>query len=96
MNGTSKPERQYFFDDPGNVRKALRVFFVICAAVLALDFVDLVLHFFDLPVLRHAERSWEGLPGFYGIFGFVACVGLVLVAKQLRKIAMRDEDYYDR
>ena len=96
MNSGSKPEKKYFFDDPDNVRRSLRVFFVICAAVFVLDFVDLILHFFHLPVLRHAERSWEGLPGFYGIFGFIACVGLVLIAKQLRRIAMRDEDYYDR
>ena len=46
--------------------------------------------------LRHAERGWEGWPGFYPMYGFVACVALVLVAKQLRKILMRDEDYYDR
>ena len=31
----------------------------------------------------------------YGIFGFVACVALVLIAKQLRKVLMRREDYYD-
>ena len=31
-----------------------------------------------------------------GIFGFVVCVGLVLGAKQLRKILKRDENYYDR
>jgi hypothetical protein len=34
--------------------------------------------------------------GFYGWFGFVACVALVLIAKQLRRIVMRPEDYYDR
>ena len=34
--------------------------------------------------------------GFYGIFGFVACVALVLIAKQLRRVLMRPEDYYDR
>jgi hypothetical protein len=33
--------------------------------------------------------------GFYAIYGFVACVILVLVAKEMRKLVMRDEDYYD-
>ena len=33
--------------------------------------------------------------GFYAIFGFVACVGLVLAAKELRKFLKRDEDFYD-
>ena len=97
VNDGANNEKQHFFDKPGNVRNFLRIFFVFCAVVIVLDLIDLVLHFFELPVvLRHAERSWEGLPGFYGIFGFVACVGLVLVAKLLRKIAMRKEDYYDR
>ena len=27
---------------------------------------------------------------------FLACVALVLIAKQLRKVLMRPEDYYDR
>jgi hypothetical protein len=40
-------------------------------------------------------HEWEQLTGFYAIFGFVACVMLVLGAKQLRNIVMRKEDYYD-
>ena len=32
--------------------------------------------------------------GFDAIYGFVACVGLVLAAKGLRVLLMRDEDYY--
>ena len=38
----------------------------------------------------------EHVFGFYGLFGFVACVALVLIAKQLRRVLMRPEDYYDR
>ena len=45
---------------------------------------------------EHGELPVEGWFGFYALYGFVACVLLVLVAKQLRKILMRDEDYYDR
>jgi hypothetical protein len=44
---------------------------------------------------KHVEVAAEAWFGFYGIFGFVACVGLVLGAKELRKILMRDETYYD-
>ncbi len=33
--------------------------------------------------------------GFDAIYGFVACVGLVIAAKGLRVLLMRDEDYYD-
>jgi hypothetical protein len=35
------------------------------------------------------------LSGFYAFYGFVACVLLVLIAKQMRKVLMRKEDYYD-
>jgi len=39
---------------------------------------------------------WEAWPGFYAVFGFVACVILVLVAKYvLRPLVKRDEKYYD-
>ena len=33
--------------------------------------------------------------GFYGIYGFVACVILVLAAKELRKLVARAEHYYE-
>jgi len=88
--------RRHFFDEPSNVRLVLRLLFAVCAAVFCLDLVGLALRLAGLHELRHAETAWEGLPGFYAIFGFVACVTLVLAAKQMRKVLMRDEDYYDR
>ena len=77
-------ERKHFFDHPGNVKKVLRVFYVICAGLLLADFV----------VHRHVVHDWEGFPGFYALYGFVACVLLVLIAKEMRKLLMRGEDYY--
>ncbi len=44
----------------------------------------------------HGHFSWENWPGFFAIFGFVTFAGAVLAGKQLRKILMRKEDYYDR
>lgn len=78
-------ERRHFFDEPRNVGRVLRALYVACAAALLADFA----------VHRHARFPGEGLWGFYGIYGFVACVILVLVAKELRKVLMRDPDYYD-
>ena len=46
--------------------------------------------------LRHPERSWEGFPEFYAVYGFLAYTAIVYTAKLLRKGVMRDEDYYDR
>ncbi len=33
--------------------------------------------------------------GFYGVFGFVAIVVLITIAKAMRRVLMRDETYYD-
>lgn len=74
-----------YFDKSENIKKLLRVFYGICAGLLLLDFVH---H-------RHAIHSWEHLFGFYAIFGFIACVVLVLLAKQMRKALMRNKHYYD-
>lgn len=78
-------EKPRWLDDPGNVKKLVRGFVVICALLFLADF------FYE----RHTEHPWEWVFGFYGIFGFVACVALVLGAREMRKILMRKEDYYD-
>ncbi len=78
-------EKKYFFDKPENVKWVLRVFYTICALLVVADFI---LH-------RHIGFSWEEIPAFYAIYGFVACVILVLIAKEMRKVIMRKEDYYD-
>lgn len=77
--------KQHIFDNPRNIKRMLGVFFTLCAVLLLLDFVH---H-------RHMIHPWEQVWGFYGIFGFVACVALVLIAKALRIVLMRPEDYYD-
>ena len=83
MNDTE--EKQHLFDKQRNVSRLLGGFYAICILFFVLD---LILH-------RHVEHSWEAFTGFYALFGFVACVTLVLIAKLLRRILMRREDYYD-
>jgi hypothetical protein len=39
--------------------------------------------------------GWEKIPAFYAIYGFVACVVLVVIAKRMRKVVIRKENYYD-
>ena len=78
-------EKQHFFDNPENLGNVLHVFYMICLGLLLIDF------FYH----RHVIHEWEALWGFYGLFGFAACVTLVLVAKELRKVLKRGEDYYD-
>lgn len=76
--------KTHFFDDPERVKWVLRILYTICGGLFLVDFV---FH-------RHAVHPWEHWWGFYPIYGFVSCVLLVLAAKEMRKVLMRDEDYY--
>jgi cell division protein FtsW (lipid II flippase) len=78
-------ESQGFFDKPENIKKMLRVFYAICIGLVVVDFI----------VHRHIYHDWENIPAFYAVYGFVGCVVLVLIAKEMRKFLMRKEDYYD-
>ena len=78
-------DKKYFFDKPSNVKWVMRAFYAICILLVIVDFV----------VHRHIGFSWEKIPAFYAIYGFVACVVLVVIAKEMRKVIMRKEDYYD-
>ena len=78
-------KQNHLFDNPRNVRLLVRSLVACCVILFGLDFI---LH-------RHVDHPWESLPGFYAIYGFVACVILVMLARELRKLVMRDEDYYD-
>lgn len=42
-------------------------------------------------------KPWDGIPLFYGAFGFVGCVLIILVSKALGKAFLqKPEDYYER
>lgn len=86
MSETTGKEKQYFFDKPANVKWFFRVYY--CSLVLLLVL--------DLFLAKHVIFPWESWPEFYAVFGFVACVTLVLAAKYLlRPLVMRKEEYYD-
>jgi uncharacterized membrane protein len=86
MSDNSHDDRERWLDDRRNVKKIIRGLFAVCAVVALLDLA---------PYKHHLHFDFEYWPGFFSIFGFVACVFLVLAATQLRKVVMRDEDYYD-
>ena len=57
----------------------------ICAALVAADlFYDKAGHF-----------DFERVVGFHALYGFFSYVGLVLVAKELRRVLMRPETWYE-
>ena len=80
------PEPAYWLDDRRNVDHLVHGFYVVCALLMVIDVF----------VPKHGPYAIEHWFGFYGWFGFVACVALVLIAKQLRRVLMRPENYYDR
>ena len=84
MSDRPPPEKRHLFDKPRNVKWLLSLFLLIAFGTLALDLV----------IERHIEHPYERPIGFYGIWGFVSCVALVLLARELRKLVMRKEDHY--
>ena len=78
--------RTYWLDNPANVERIVRALYLICAVLVVADFF----------VPKHGPFAIEHVFGFYAWFGFLACVGLVLAAKLMRRVLMRPEDYYDR
>lgn len=82
---STKDRKKYLFDRPENVKRLLNGLYVICIMLIILDFI----------IHRHTTMGWEKIPAFYAIYGFVACVALVVIAKRMRKVVMRKENYYD-
>jgi purine-cytosine permease-like protein len=81
-----KKEKKYIFDKPENVQKLLKAFWITLVALLVIDFF----------IVKHPYFAWEEWPEFYAVYGFVACVCLVLASKYLlRPVVKRKEDYYD-
>ena len=78
-------DKRYWLDDPRNVNKVFYGLVGVCLLTVA---ADLFYH-------KHGHFTWEEWLGFHAWYGFVCCVFLVLAAKQLRRVLMRREDYYD-
>lgn len=74
------------FDNPRNVKRLRLGFFAALVLLLiAESFVEM-----------HGAFAVEHFYGFYAVYGFISYVLLIFVAKGLRKIIMRKEDYYDQ
>ena len=78
--------KRYWLDRPENVTKLYRAAWVIGLGLIALE----------LTIERHEALAVAGWFAFYALFGFVACVTLVLTAKALRRLLKRPQDYYER
>lgn len=84
-NHGDERDEKHLFDNPTMVRKVLLVLVAGCVLLLL---GELVIH-------RHVSTDMESVFGFYALSGFAAGAILVLVAREMRKVVMRSEDYYD-
>lgn len=86
-NPTNETDRQsYWLDDPKNVRNLSIGLVALCAALILLD----------LLIVKHPHFAIEKRFGFYGWFGFISFICIVLAGKFMRRFVRREEDYYDR
>ena len=72
-------------DKSGNAMPIHRALYAVCAILIVVDLV----------MARHGHFTAEAWLGFYGWYGFAACVALVLIARGLRVVLGRKEGYYD-
>ena len=75
-------------------RKAARI--ALTALHIAAFVAVVVELLWPFPDDAHAVERIHALdfPASYAIYGFVSCVLLVLVGRVLRRLVMRDENYY--
>lgn len=97
-----KQESSDWLDNPTNVKRLIRWFYWLCGIVILADLI------FSFGWHKHAAfsedsslYSIETIPAFYGVYGFIACVGLVYLSRLMRSwngknVLMRDEDYWEK
>jgi len=67
----------------------IRLSYVVLALLVIIDATPVV-------DKSHAHTAMEHLPGFWSVFGFVACVVIIIVSKWYGHLGiMTREDYYD-
>jgi hypothetical protein len=68
------------------VQRLFRIaLYVACAGLLAAEFL----------IHRHAYNRVEAVPLLYAMYGFAALLVAVAIAKGLRRLIKRDDDFYD-
>ena len=75
-----------WFDHPQNIKRLKIGFYIVLALLVVPDF------FMHKHTLFSPVEAW---PGFYALFGFIACVVIILVSKLFGLVLKVKEDYYD-
>ena len=81
-----KPQREItILDAPKNRARVRKGFYVSLLILLVVEIF----------ISKHGHFPWEEAYGFYAVYGFIGCVSLIFIAKGLRWLVKRREDYYD-
>jgi len=80
-----KKKELSFLDSLENKKKVGKYFYISLLILLIIDFF----------IPKHGHFPWETAPEFFAVYGFIGCASLVFIAKILRLIVKRKEDYYD-
>jgi len=71
------------------LKTVIRLCYVVLALLVVIDASPLI-------DKHHAHTAAEHLPGFWSVFGFGACVVIIIVSKWYGHLGiMTREDYYD-
>lgn len=75
----------HWLDVPRNVSLLWRLFLVVLALSILIELV----------VPLHPHSTVDALFGFHALYGFFACVAMIVVAKALGYLLKRRDDYYE-
>ncbi|MEE2897293.1 MAG: hypothetical protein VX815_02375 [Gemmatimonadota bacterium] len=76
-----------WMDKPDFVKRLFWAFYALCAVLVVAEVV-----FGKATEHPHPNEGWFG---FYAVYGFISFWFLVLLAKPMRKLLIRSEDYYE-
>jgi hypothetical protein len=80
-----------YLEDPVRFARLKRGFYIVLGMIALAEIV--------LPMIFHGEEhhfTFEGIPAWGSLYGFISCVAIILVSKLIGKVfLMRREDYYD-
>jgi len=77
-------------EKPENIAKMKMASYIVMGLLIVLD---VVIHLVGHP---HIHFWGDKIPGFYALYGLIACILILKVSKWLgEKWLLRPEDYYD-
>ncbi|MEK6672403.1 MAG: hypothetical protein AABY42_02875 [Nitrospirota bacterium] len=77
-------------ENPKNFSVVKKLFYAALVVIILIEIAVSLLH------LSHGHFSFDALPGFGSIYGFVSCVIIIVVSKFIGHLwLMKKEGYYD-